>query len=306
VGDVNLGRLVGQEILRGDTLYPFVFVTDTFAQYDIVFANLESQLSEQGGETQHPVNNLIFTGPPAGAWSLQYAGVHVVSTANNHALDYGVRGLRETMRNLRDAGVGFVGTSGDSAQLYVPLIVTRNDIRLALFGVTDVMNIENPVWKRYVANADTGRLLPQIRAYRDSVDFIVVSYHGGEEYADVPTARTREFAAEAIRGGADLFLGHHPHVTYGVEEVEGKYIVHSLGNFVFRQPDRYWTQRSFALSATVAKDSTGTRVARIRCLPVLAGLQPVFADGDEATRIQERIDQLSSPTAFTYRESYTP
>lgn len=299
VGDVNLGRIVGQQILRGDTLFPFVFAADTFARRDIVFANLESQLSDQGGETQHPENNLIFTGPPGGASSLRLAGVTVVSTANNHALDYGVRALKETIRYLRGAGVAFAGTAEDSVQLYVPVIVTRNDIRVALFAVTDVMNIEDPMWKRHVAEADTGKLLPQVRAYRDSVDFIIISYHGGEEYADTPTWRTRDFAAQVIRGGADLFLGHHPHVPYGVEDVDGKFIVHSLGNFVFRQPDLYWTQRSFAFSATLTKDSAGTRIVAFRCLPVLAGGQPAFADGAEAARIQERTERLSSRTTLT-------
>jgi len=299
VGDVNLGRIVGQQILGGDTLFPFVFAAETFAGQDIVFANLESQLSDQGGETQHPGNNLIFTGPPGGASSLKMAGVTVVSTANNHALDYGVRGLKETIRYLRGAGVSFAGTAEDSSQLHVPVFVTRNDIRVALFAVTDVMNIEDPMWKRHVAEADTGKLLSQVRAYRDSVDFIIISYHGGEEYTDTPTLRTRDFAAQVIRGGADMFLGHHPHVPYGVEEVDGKYIVLSLGNFVFRQPDRYWTQRSIAFSATLTKDSAGTRVVAFRCLPVLAGLQPAFADGAEAARIQERTERLSSRTELT-------
>jgi len=295
LGDVNLGRGVGQEILAGDTLYPFVAVMDSFASYDVVFANLESQLSDQDGETQHPRNNLIFTGPPAGASTLRKAGITVVSTANNHAIDYGIKALRETNRYLKEAGVHFVGTSEDSRRLFEPVIISRKGIRVAFFGCTDVMNIENPMWKEYVAEADTARLFPVMRAVRDSVDFMVVSYHGGEEYAERPAQRTRDFARQVISGGADLFLGHHPHVPYGVEELDGKYIVHSLGNFVFRQPDRFWTQRSFAFEATILKDVAGVRVSFFRCLPVRAGFQPSFiTEQSEIDLILERIRTLSS------------
>ena len=295
VGDVNLGRRVGQEILKGDTLYPFVSVRDSFAGYDFVFANLESQLSDQRGETQNPRNNLIFTGPPDGSCSLKAAGVTVVSTANNHALDYGVRGLRQTLTYLDASGVYHAGTATDSSELLRPVVVERNGVKIALLACTDVMNMEDPMWRRYVAMADTGSLLPRIRALRDSVDFIIVSYHGGEEYADCPTLRTKQFAREMIAGGADLFLGHHPHVPYGIEMYEGKYIVYSLGNFVFWQPDRFWTQRSFAFAADLTKDDKGTRVASFRCLPVRSGFQPEFIrDGKEIDVVLERIRTLST------------
>lgn len=295
VGDVNLGRGVGQAILSGDTLYPFAAVRDSFAIYDIVFANLESQLSDQGGVTQHPLNNLIFSGPPGGASSLRKAGVTIVSTANNHALDYGTKALRETKRHLDSAAVLHVGTSDDTLHMYDPAIIASHGIRVAFFACTDVMNFEDPSWKKHVAEADTGKLLPRVRSLRDSVDFIVVSYHGGEEYADRATTRTTEFAREVIAGGADLFLGHHPHVPYGVEELKGKYIVPSLGNFVFRQPDHFWTQRSFAFAAEILKDQKGTRIASFRCLPVHAGLQPEFVtDTNESELIMERIRALST------------
>jgi len=295
VGDINLGRSVGQSILKGDTLYPFVAVVDTFKHYDIVFANLECTLSNQNGETQHPRNELIFTGPPEGAIALRNAGIHVVSTANNHALDYGVKAHGETMENLTNAGVRFVGTAGESTALFEPLIVLHNTLRIAFFACTDIMNITHPLWKRYVAEADTAKLLPRIRAHRDEVDYIIVSYHGGEEYADRPTRRTKEFARAVVSSGADLFLGHHPHVSYGVEEINGRLIVYSLGNFVFRQFTPLWTQRSFAFAVEIVKTSDGTRARRFSCLPVLCGVQPRFvSSGDDARTMLERIKRLSS------------
>jgi poly-gamma-glutamate capsule biosynthesis protein CapA/YwtB (metallophosphatase superfamily) len=299
VGDVNLGRVVGQRILQGDTTFPFLKVKELFSAYDIVFANLESQLSNQGGETQHPKNNLIFTGPPEGAFSLAAGGVHVVSTANNHALDYGLRGLRETRENLTAAGVAFVGTALDSASLYQPVVLTINTITVAFFACTDIMNIENQIWKNYVTNADSVRLFPVIREHRPNVDVIVLSYHGGAEYADIATARTQEFARQALLQGVDLFLGHHPHVPYGIEEIGGRYAVHSLGNFVFRQMERFWTQRSFALAVDFVKDSLGVLMTNMQCIPIAAGLQPeVITDPNERSVILDRIRRLSSTGAL--------
>ena len=295
LGDVNLGRLVGREILMGDTLYPFLRVRDTLATYDIVFANLESQLSDQGGETQDPRNNLVFTGPPAGAASLRRGGVTLVSTANNHALDYGVNGLRETIGYLRESGILFSGTADDEVDLYRPVVLSVHGIRVAMFACTALMNVPGSRWKRHVAAADTGHLLPAVRAIRDSVDFVIVSYHGGEEYADHPARQTRAFAHAVIRSGADLFLGHHPHVPYGIEEDGGKMIVYSLGNFVFRQPDRFWTQLSFAFAAQITKDSSGARMTSFRCIPLRSGLQPGFLnEGEDARNVIERIRSQSS------------
>ena len=294
LGDVNLGRAVGQEILKGDTLYPFAAALDTLASYYLVFANLESNLSDQGGETQDPRNNLIFTGPPAGAWSLRKAGVGVVSIANNHAMDYGEQAHRETRAYLGSAGVPYAGDPPDSTGICRPAIVTKNGIRMAFFGVTEFVNDNPRGWRKVVAEADTAPLLRGIRWYRDSVDFIIVSIHGGNEYADRPSAGMRKFSRAVLDGGADLILGHHPHVPQGIEERQGKLIVYSLGNFVFRQPFRYWTQRSIAVAVEIVKEAGRGAIAHWRCLPVLTGFQPRFVPaGAEADTIAERIRKLS-------------
>jgi poly-gamma-glutamate capsule biosynthesis protein CapA/YwtB (metallophosphatase superfamily) len=303
VGDVNLGRWVGKQILSGDTLYPFVAIKDSLAKYDIVFANLESQISEQNGRTEHPRNNLIFTGPPAGAWSLRKGGITVVSIANNHALDFGLEALEQTRLFLDDAGVAHAGASLDSAELYKPAILTRNGLRMAFLACTDVMNSTDSSWMRYVASADTGRMFRAIRDVRDIADVVIVSFHGGGEYANRASRGTVEFARAMIDAGADIFLGHHPHVPYGVERYKGKYIVHSLGNFVFRQPERFWTQRSFAFTAEFRKDSTGTTITGMRCIPVMVGFQPFIAtDRKEIETIQERVTLLSPTESLVSRE----
>jgi len=295
LGDVNLGRRVGQVLLKGDTLYPFARVADTLLKYDIVFANLESNISDQKGRTEHPGNNMIFTAPPAAALSLKRAGVCVVSTANNHALDFGVSARDQTIRYLDSAGIAHCGTALRGEGLYRPALLEAKGIRVAFFAVTDLMNGAERRWRDLVAPADTERLLPAIRAVRESTDVVVVSYHGGVEYAPQASERTRAFTRQVLDGGADIVLGHHPHIPYGVDTRGGKVAVHSLGNFVFMQPDRYWTRFSFAISFDIVRDATGTRIRSLRALPLRAGFQPEFlAPGRESEFIRDRVRLLSS------------
>jgi poly-gamma-glutamate synthesis protein (capsule biosynthesis protein) len=295
LGDVNLGRRVGQILLQGDTLHPFRWVADTLAAYDLVFANLESPLSDQGGETESPRSNYIFTGPPVGARSLQRAGVSVVSSANNHILDYGPSGAAETRRYLEEAGVACAGSSDDGGNPYRAVVLDRRGIRLAFIAVTAVMNGRRESWRRYVAADDTLRLRQAIAAVRDSVDLVVVSYHGGTEYAATVDPGTVAFCAAAARAGAGLILGHHPHVPYGLRREEGAVIAHSLGNFVFLQPGRFWTRRGIALAVTIVKQEGRTAIEAVRILPVAAGFQPRFVvSGPEADTVRARTAALST------------
>lgn len=295
LGDVNLGRHVGQVLLGGDTLHPFRFVRDSLLRYDVVFANLESVLSDQGGETESPRSNMVFTGPPVGARTLRLGGVTVVSVANNHALDYGPGALAETCRLLDAEGIAHAGTVAADRSIR-PAVVERNGIRIALFAVTGLMNGARESWTRLVAPADTARLLPALRRYRDSVDVVCVSYHGGAEYADRPDRGSLRFMRAVSAAGAHMVFGHHPHVPYGVEMAEGRLVVHSLGNFVFRQPSRFWTQRGLAVGVELVKDSTGVRIDSVFCLPVSAGFQPRFvppgsADADTTVRRTARFSR---------------
>lgn len=310
-GDINLGRKVGQQILLGDVDFPFRNIRWLTDSADIVFANLECQLSDQHGETQNPKFNLIFTGPPSGAVSLAHFGITHVSTANNHAFDYGTEALFETIDNLDSAHITHVGTSKSDALLYEPAVFEKKGIRFALFAVTDVMNFARG-WQNYVAVADTAKLFPEIRRIKPSTDFIIVSYHGGDEYADRPSRRTKKFAEECIREGVQLFLGHHPHVPYGIAKEGTSYIVYSLGNFVFAQPQHYWTQHSIAVRIQFEKSDSSkgafnsAQIRSLECIPLNASMQPSLAtDSSTIASLIHRVRSLSN-TTLTFVQSKEP
>ncbi|MBW7888417.1 MAG: CapA family protein [Bacteroidetes bacterium] len=293
-GDVNLGRKVGQQILRGDIDYPFKKINFADDSADILFVNLESQLSNQHGETQHPKNNLIFTGPLEGAAALKNAGIKIVSTANNHMFDYGKKALLETMANLDSAGILYIGTAHQRKDLYHPLIVEENNIKFAIFAVTDLMNFERG-WQENVAFCDTTLLFAAIDSVRSFVDAIIVSYHGGGEYLDTPAYRTRKIAEKCAAHGVMLFLGHHPHVSYGINKIQESYIVASLGNFVFYQPQKYWTQRAYGVKFIFEKTIEGTAVHFEKILPITASFQPKrMSDSTEIRKLFIRTQNLSN------------
>ncbi len=304
-GDINLGRIVGQKILHGDIDFPFRNIKWLTDSADIVFANLECPLSDQHGETQNPKFNLIFTGPPGGALSLSHFGITHVSTANNHAFDYGVKALYETIDNLDSVNIAHVGTSKSDSLLYAPSVFVKKGIRFALFAVTDLMNFAYG-WQHNVAVADTAKLFPAIRHVKSSVDMIIVSYHGGDEYAERPTLRTKQFAAECVQQGVQLFLGHHPHVPYGIVRQGASYIVYSLGNFVFVQPQHYWTQHSVAVRIQFEKSDSTARIQSLECIPLNVSMQPsVATDSTTFSGIVHRVQSLSNMT-LTFVQSKDP
>lgn len=293
-GDVNLGRAVGQQILKGHVGYPFEYVADSLQKADLVFVNLESQLSDQKGLTEHPKYNMVFTGPPAGARSLKQANIGVVSTANNHAYDYGIRALLETIENLRNAGIVFVGTSPDSVAESTPAIIERGGTKIGFLAYTQFVNPKSN-WGGKIALFERERVRRDIEAAKASADFVVVSYHAGAEYVDAPAPRLKQEFRYLVECGADLVIGHHPHYVQGIERYRGKLVFYSLGNFVFYQPQRAWTQFGLGATVEIVKDTASARITAVTLHAVRAGLQPTFRlTAPEEQQFYERLKSLSS------------
>ena len=285
-GDLNFGRECGQAILK-DVMYdPFSGLGPAWSDADLRFVNLESQLSDQQGVTQNPGNRLIFTGPPGGADVLALRRISVVSTANNHAWDYGKSALLETIDNLNRAQVPFAGTGRDADAAYAPVVLRVKDRTIALFAVTHIWNsgvFQDHEGRDYVAWASADRLRPSIEQARREHDFVIVSYHGGEEYVDAPVERTRRFVTAMMALGVDAVIGHHPHVPQGIGFMAARPIVYSLGNFVFAGHDnRPWTKQSFFVRLTLQKGA-----------PVEVDACPVALDGHRPRSFSTEREKLA-------------
>jgi len=289
-GDVNFGRECGQAILKDLGYAPFAGLGEAWTSADARFVNLESQLSDQGGLTQSPSHRLIFTGPPGGADVLSRAKVSFVSTANNHAWDFGKGALFETMANLDRAEVPFAGTGRNVEQAYLPAVVRVKGRTLALFAVTHVWNqppFDGHEGKDFVAWASLNRLKANIEQARRDYDFVLVSYHGGEEYVHAPVERTRRFARAVMALGVDVFIGHHPHVPQGVGWMGARPVLYSLGNLVFAgHDDRPWTKQSFFARITLRK---GQPLELAACPYALDGHRPRSLAPDREALAIERF-----------------
>ncbi|HQP34972.1 MAG TPA: CapA family protein, partial [Polyangiaceae bacterium] len=244
-GDIDLSRGTGQKILRNPTWDPFGKIRPLLLSADLRFANLECPLSDQKGITGHKDNPLVFTGPPGGAEVLTRGAFDIVSTANNHAWDYGKRALGETLQNLDRVGIAHVGTSATAEKPMGPRLIERKGHKLAFFAMTAIFNdgpANNPEPRKYVAPASIDLLRVEIERVRPQVDWVVVSLHIGQEYSNEPVQAHRKVLQGAVEAGADVVLGHHTHTPQRVEFHRGKPIAVSMGNFVFHQhSDHPWT-----------------------------------------------------------------
>ncbi len=295
VGDVMLGRTVGDRIVAEGPAVPFAGVAQTLSSASLLVANLECVISEQG-EPQPKA--YAFRAPPAAADSLALAGVDVVSLANNHSLDYGFEALNDMRQRLADRQIAAVGAGDDEAAAHTPLVVERNGLRVAFLAYADV-----PVETRsgfdaraWIATADApgltwadvGQITVDVAAARAQADVVVVLLHFGYESRTQVTAAQRAEAHAAIDAGAALVLGSHPHVLQGVERYNGGLIAYSLGNFVFDGftfPENY----SAIFAATLTHDGVG----EYNWIPVIVedGV-PRLATPEEAPNILALVKPL--------------
>jgi poly-gamma-glutamate capsule biosynthesis protein CapA/YwtB (metallophosphatase superfamily) len=293
VGDVMLAQSIGRRIVKKGPLAPWKKVVSYFNQADLVVANLECTISTRG--TAWP-KTFTFRAPLAAADSLVAAGIDVVSLANNHALDYGIPAFEDTLALLEQREIGYAGGGRDAAAAHAPLIVERNGVSMAFLGYVLPFS-GRPAFntRQWAAGADRPGLAlgtpevvaREVAAVRNSVDVVVVMYHGGIEYSRGPSRKVRDFANAAVGAGAELVIGHHPHVLHGYRLGERTLIAYSIGNFVFD----YFTGRmndTAILDVTLSADG----VESVDWIPVV--IQRGFprpAVGAEIPRILRQLPE---------------
>ncbi len=267
-GDIMLGRAVATVIAKTTVAQAFASAASAFEGSDLAFANIESVLTSS---TQDTGKEIFFKADPARADVLQYLGLTHVSVANNHVDDYGRAGWEESLGHLNEAGVAPVGDyHGD-----VEPVVAETDGKNVVFLAYD--DTYRPV--------DTERLAADIASADALGDMLVVSFHWGVEYRHTPTSRQKTLAYAAIDAGADVVVGHHPHVLQGVETYGGGLILYSLGNFVF---DQIGEDENESVVAKVAWNGDGTRTLELVPMRVV-GTFPRIATNEERLATLGRI-----------------
>ncbi|GMU41004.1 MAG: poly-gamma-glutamate biosynthesis protein [Chloroflexota bacterium] len=233
-GDLMLDRDVEFAMATIAATYPFDAAMPLFEGVDYAVGNLEGTFTDIGVPME---KRYVFATDPALAAGLAATPFRVVTLANNHATDYGVEGLTRTIETLDAHGIGWFGAGRDEAEARGGVIVTaEGQPGIAYLGYNAFPEVH---WADGnaggVARASVEAVredVARMRA-RPDVDFIVVTLHAGDEYRREVNEEQRAIARAAVEAGADLVVGHHPHVLQPVEAYRDRFILYSLGNFVF-------------------------------------------------------------------------
>ncbi len=254
VGDIMLSRSVGELMAKKDDYrWPFEKIADFLKSADLTFANLETPVSSRGVNVGSIYS---FRSNPKVVQGLNYAGFDIVSVANNHAWDYGREAFGDTLSNLASAGISYVGGGHSEYEAHAGVIKTVGNTSVGFLAYTNLLpkSVSAIGDSMGVAVLDEEQMVQDIKVMKSRAQLVVVSFHWGEEYHPVHNALQERIAHEAIDAGADLIIGHHPHVVEDIQQYKGKYIVYSLGNFVFDQNFSAETMKGLAVRVLLKDD----------------------------------------------------
>ncbi|OIJ12856.1 capsular biosynthesis protein [Anaerobacillus arseniciselenatis] len=289
-GDVTLGGddrygyegSFNQEAKREGLGHFVENIKDLFSKDDLTMVNLEGALTNA---TARKDKQFTFRGDPSYTEILTNGNIDVVNLANNHTLDFFQKGYEDTINHLKDAGVGYFGFENH-------LMTEIKEVKIGLLGYTgwyDSTTLRNQIKK----DIDNLR--------EEGAKIVIVNFHWGQERSYVPNQTQKSLGRYTIDSGADLVVGHRPHVIQGIEEYNGKFIVYSLANFMFggnRNPsdkDTFVFQQTFHLIDGELTDEKEVKVIPFSVSSVSHrnNFQPTPLIGDEAKRVRQKIIDLS-------------
>ena len=202
-----------------------------------------------------------FEADPQSVEGLLYSGFDVLSVANNHIWDYGAEAFGDTLKILKDNGISYIGGGSSYDEAHQPVVREIKGTKIAYLGYTNLLpqSLGTKSSKPAVAFPDEDQIILDVQKAKTLANIVIVSFHWGDEYETHHNSFQENLAHTAIDAGADLIVGHHPHVVQEVEKYNGGYIAYSLGNFVFDQNFSEDTKSGLLLTATL-KDKKITEI----------------------------------------------
>jgi poly-gamma-glutamate synthesis protein (capsule biosynthesis protein) len=293
VGDIMLGRGLLEHIQQNGPEYLFEHVKGLLSG-DFVIGNLEGPVSNNG----FPLPKMFtFRFSPDVLGSLKGAGFNILGLANNHSMDYGRKALLDTIEFIKLEGMHPLGAADKAVDAALPLYLKRGGIKAGFlaFSVFPYEGIYYDGDRPGIALArDSAQVREKVSAAAAQADVVVVSFHWGKEFADYPSKLQIDMAHSAIDAGADLVIGHHPHVLQGIERYKQGIVLYSLGNFVFDQTSPWCRESAIA---RVTLDGDGIDSIEIIPLYITDG-QPRPPDKEKAGDISRRILRMSRNLGF--------
>ncbi|RNC66028.1 MAG: CapA family protein [Desulfuromonadales bacterium] len=294
VGDIMLAGSATTTLARTGFDYPFAKTTHELRQADITMGNLETPLTRRGREFRD--KTFRFRADPEAAAALKRAGFSVLTLANNHMMDYGEEGLKDTLATLSRHGIAHTGAGASLADARRETMVGVRGKRVALlaYSLTYPAEFYAGANRAGTAPGYAAHVREDIRRVRTEADYVVVSFHWGAERAEFPKQYQVEAARQAIDAGADAIIGHHPHVLQGIEFYRGKPILYSLGNFAFGSRSAA-ADRSAMARLTLSGDGCTVELIPLNVLHRETRFQPEILAGWKGEDVIERLNRLSRP-----------
>lgn len=268
----------------GDPSYFFKEVQPIFSQDDLTIVNMEGTLTEEETRAE---KQFAFKAPPSYAEILTQGSVEAANLANNHSRDYGEQSYTDTINALDEEGITSFGYDRTALM----------DIKGVKVGLVGTYELEDNLGCK-------DEMVKNVESLKEAgAQIIIVSFHWGVELETTPNEVQVELAHAAVDSGADLVLGHHPHVISGIEEYKGKNIVYSLGNFCFggnsspSDMDSMIFQQTFTVENGELKEDNVTNVIPCKISSAYQegynNYQPVSAEGEAKDAILQRIEEYS-------------
>jgi len=308
VGDMMLDRSVKKSVqnnFAGDYNKLFANVGE-LKNADILFGNLEGPISDVGNNVG---SKYSFRMDTAVLPALINAGFDVLSFANNHVGDWNITAFKDTLKRLSGSSISTTGAGLNKTQAQTPVIIEKNGIKFGFLGFSDV----GPQWMMAkessagILLANDPRFSEIISNAKKQVDVLIVSFHWGEEYKKIHNSRQEKLAYKAIDNGADMIIGHHPHVSQDIKTYKGKTIVYSLGNFIFDQYFSEETMHGMLFEATF--EGSTLKNTHIRTIALNKSYQPEkiydVATTKEVLSIRSRENACPKPKTTTPYVDYS-
>ncbi|GEM_PF-406223 len=257
---------------------------------DLAMVNVEGVLAD---EPLTPIvkDGIILQMPTQVALALSAVPFQLACLANNHIFDCGVAGLTQTQAVLCNHGLESVGAGLSLAEAETPKFFQFGSTRLAVINVAEGEEGRSVNGQAGVAPLDIGRLQKQLSVLRTQVDVLLVVAHAGRENFPMPVPHIQTAYRAIIEAGADLVIGHHPHVAQGVEIYQGKPIVYSLGNFAFLMGS---TQKQHLWGYFLKANFYGPHLSEIELWPYHVGEHGLsLLTGKDWTEALQKLANLS-------------
>lgn len=297
VGDIMLGGTAEEIMLKNSYDYPFQKTSHLLDNADIVIGNLEGPLTNI--ESSSLDKEYIFRSPPENvAPALARAGFNIMNLANNHTMDYGVDGLNDTIKSLKKNGIFSLGAGANLTQARKGLIFNTDYGRVALLSYS--LTFPKDFWatgdRAGTAFGHKKDIEEDVQRLSQQADYIIVSFHWGREKTTTLRPYQPTLAHAAIDAGADVVIGHHPHILQAIEQYKNGLVIYSLGNYVFGS---YSKDADTSVVARIILHNGEFYSAELTPINVLnpeVVFQPHPLKGHAASQVIQQINQLSHDT----------